>query len=266
MSKVGALRGELCPGRSPDHRSRLSPVKPWRADRRGWSARLEQEGDSLTPRCELSAARSFEVVGAGYWAVVVGGSRSKAMRLLYSAAVRLQAWPEVWRGLNFRFRISCMPYMARLSDAVSDLAFASRQGSTSMRWWPWLLASVSGVNERKYGAAMSSMGHGAVRTAPKSPGWRSRVPGLARTIQSSPSSGQGLGKAWARLALESWRRLKYSAKDRLGLLFSTGIWRGLMSRRSSIRLRRHQISANGGCRCRHDSSNSCYPPCCAWIV
>ena len=41
-----------------------------------------------TPRCELSAARSFAVAGAGQRAVAVGRSRSQPMRLLYSCAVR----------------------------------------------------------------------------------------------------------------------------------------------------------------------------------
>jgi hypothetical protein len=48
-------------------------------------------------RCELSAARSFTVAGAGQPPVAVGRSRWQPMTLLYSRAVRLLAWVScVW--------------------------------------------------------------------------------------------------------------------------------------------------------------------------
>jgi hypothetical protein len=55
------------------------------------------------PRCELSAARSFAVVGASQRPIEVPRSRSQSMTLLYSAAVRLQARSVRRRGLSFRF-------------------------------------------------------------------------------------------------------------------------------------------------------------------
>src|SRR6266851_5124884 len=50
-------------------------------------------GALLTPRCELLAARSFKVIGAGHYPAAVCRRRSRPMALLYSCAVRLPAQP-----------------------------------------------------------------------------------------------------------------------------------------------------------------------------
>jgi hypothetical protein len=52
------------------------------------------------PRCELSAVRSFAVVGASQRPTEVPRSRSQSMTLLYSAAVRFPARPVRRCGVN----------------------------------------------------------------------------------------------------------------------------------------------------------------------
>ena len=59
----------------------------------------------MTPRCELSAARSFAVAGAGQRPVAAGGSRSQPMTLLYSAAVRQLGWGVMGLAGNRGLRV-----------------------------------------------------------------------------------------------------------------------------------------------------------------